>query len=180
MNRLILFLICSVIFITTDHVSASESICDADSVDGIIIIINNGIKLNENFKQSVNKDKDLYLKNRHETELYTENQLIPCLIKASDILGQNREVNLLNSVLRLVLSYGNSADEMIPYSLGMIFGTNPDELETSITRMNVNDRKLIIDMLSFGWMNARQRFNYEIRDNINLRLEKLKKNYLIQ
>jgi hypothetical protein len=149
---------------------------DKKGVDEIITVFHTGINLNERFKISVTEsDHEKYLKLRAESESYDKEKLLPCMHSATDILSKKKDPKLANAMLRVAISYVNSANEEIPDMLGEIFGKNPDAIIGPISELSLSDQKLVISLLRFGWANVKQEFSPKIIEDRQVQLHQLSK-----
>jgi hypothetical protein len=126
----------------------------------IIQVFEHGIQLNEEFKHSVNGgDEAKYRELRDQVEKFDEKQMEPSEKQAAKILSKNSQHRLAESLLRVVVSNENSADETLPDLLGTIFGKNPSTIEQAVKRFSRVERKIILNSLEFGWADVKTDFN---------------------
>jgi hypothetical protein len=144
------------------------------SSTAIIKVFDQGIALNEKYKKSVaSGDPTSYRQLRVQVEKLNEENVIPCVERAGEILSTLNEPRLVHKLLQLVVSYENSADETISYSLGLIFGANPQMRENALKRFTPSESKLIVERLEGGWLNAKSNFKKEVIKDRKQRLQKL-------
>lgn len=164
----------TVFFACLSAVAHADGNCHTKSSAAITKVFNQGIALNEKFKKSVaGGDQAAYQLLRAQVEKLNEGKVIPCVERAGEILSAVDEPKLAHKLLQLVLSYENSADETISYSLGLIFGANPQVLEDAIKRFSTSEHKLIAERLEVGWLNAKPKFKKEVIKDREQRLQKL-------
>lgn len=155
-------------------VAHAEENCHAKDSVAIIMVFDQGIALNEKFKKSIeHSDKDEYRRLRKSSEQYDDGTVMPCVEQAGRILSARDDPKLAHKLLQLTVSYENSADETISYSLGLIFGVNPQVLENALYRFSSSERKLIAERLQVGWLNAKAKFKKDVVKDRDRRLQKL-------
>jgi len=136
--------------------------CEESSV-AIIQVFQVGIRLNQRFKKSVGESNhEEYLRLRTKTENYTKDKLLPCMRSAAHILGRKNDPPLEKAILRVAISFSNSANEEIPNILGEIFGNNPDAIINTIHGLPMPERKVAIGLLKFGWANVEKEFPHNV------------------
>ena len=153
----------------------AEGNCPARDSTAITRVFDQGIALNEEFKKSVSsKDQATYQALRKQVEHLNVERVMPCVERAQGILSVRDERELAYKLLQLVVSYENSADETISYSLGMIFGVNPQVLENGLSRFGSVERKVVAARLEVGWLNAKVKFKKNVIADRERRLQKLR------
>src|SRR2546423_7600963 len=141
----------------------AEGNCPAPDSAAIAMVFDQGIALNEEFKKSVSrKDQTTYSALRRRVEELNVERIMPCVERAQGILSVRDERELAYKLLQLVVSYENSADETISYSLGMIFGTNPEVLENGLRRFGPAEREVVAARLEIGWLNTKVKFEKNV------------------
>jgi len=150
----------------------AEGNCQKNDSVAIIKVFNQGIALNEQFKRALRDDLDKVMMSRNKIEQFQENVLSPCMERAVKVLSGENNQELMHKFLDVVVSFENSSDEMTAYSLGMIFGKNPDLLETSLQRFPPSKRKLLVKRLKLGWLNAKLQFKDDVVSDREKRLNK--------
>lgn len=152
-----------------------EETCPAKDSVAIIRVFDQGIALNEKFKKSVSgEDQTAYRALRTQVQKLNDVKVIPCVQNARKTLSSRNEPKLAHKLLELVVSYENSSDETISYSLGLIFGANPSVLENVWTHFSMTERNFLWKQLHTGWLNARAKFNEEVIKDRERRLEQLR------
>jgi hypothetical protein len=153
----------------------AEGNCVAPDSAAIAKVFEQGIALNEQFKKSVSgKDQATYQALRRQVEELNEGRVMPCVERAQRVLSVRDERELSYKLLQLVVSYENSADETISYSLGMIFGANPKVLENGLSRLGSVERRVVAARLEDGWLNAKVKFKKSVIADRERRLQKLR------
>ena len=151
--------------------------CRAKDSAEIIKIFNHGITLNQKFKKSVGGgDKDEYRKLRKSSEQYDEGTVIPCVRRVPQLLSKRSSPALMHKLMQLVISYENSADETVSYSMGKVFAANPEAVESGIKEFPKNGRKLIANSVQTGWVNVKAGLNAALVANRDERIKKLEQN----
>jgi hypothetical protein len=151
--------------------NCSKKICTSDE---LIQVFDHGIQLNENFKASVNgSDKAKYQDLRVQTEKFDETQMQPGEEQAAKILSTKSDSKLAHSLLTVIVSYENSADETLSDLLGTVFGKNPTVIEQAIKGFSDADRKIILNLLEFGWANVKTDFGPKTVADRDKRLRRL-------
>ena len=142
--------------INIGQLSASVSLISKGALDRneVLNIIKRAIELNENFKSMVNRDENEYLKKRAEVEKYYEEILSPTLVDVVQHLSEGRDVDLAVEFINLLISYANSADEQLSYSLGEIFLKNPDLINEVFYKFEGTKQKIIYNQLKWGYENV--------------------------
>lgn len=166
-----LFLSAAIFLCMTDFAHADGN-CAKDSA-GVIEVLDQSIVLNEKFKR-IADDLDKVQQSRRKVEQFHENSLSPCLKRTVEILSKEDQPELMHKLLEVIVSYENSADEMISYSLGLVFGENPDAFETSLQGFPASKRRLIVKRLRPGWLNAKSEFKEDVISDRESRLQKLR------
>jgi len=165
-----LFLSVAIFLCMADFAHADEN-CTKDSA-AVIKVFDQSIVLNERFKRIPRDDLDKVQQGRKKVEKFHENSLSPCLERAVKTLSQEDQPELMHKLLEVIVSYKNSADEMISYSLGVVFGKNPDIFESSLQSFPTSKRKLILQQLKLGWLNAKAEFKEDVVSDREQRLQK--------
>lgn len=136
--------------------SLADNSCRASNSQAVIEIFDQGIALNEKFKTSVNgSDKDQYRTLRKQSESFGEKQLMPCVQRAARLLSKKSNLQLMKKLMEVVISYENSADETISYSIGSVFAANPDAVEVGIKSFPKASRQQIAEAIRAGWINVK-------------------------
>ena len=148
--------------------------CRTKDSAAIIKIFNQGITLNEKFKKSVGGgDKDEYRKLRKGSEQYDEETVMPCVRRAAQLLSKRSNPALIHKLMELVISYANSADETVSYSMGKVFAANPEAIESSIKEFPKDGRQLIAISVQTGWANVKPGLNTALVANRDARIKQL-------
>lgn len=167
-------LLVNFLFVFLSAVAHADGRCHVKSVAAIIKVFDQGIVLNDKFKKSVVEgNQAAYQSLRIQVEKLNEEDVIPCVERAGEILSKTDASKLAHKLLELVISYENSADETISYSLGLIFGANPQSLESAIKSFSPSEQKLISERLKIGWLNAKSKFKNEVIEDRERRLLQL-------
>ena len=103
-----------------------------------------------------------------------EEKVIPCVEHAREALSTRGDAEFAHKLLQLAVSYENSADETIAYSLGLIFGANPVVLEHALKRFSASERRLLTEQLRTGWLNTKSKFTKEAVKDREQRLKRLR------
>lgn len=155
-------------------VVSAKDFCSAGNLQTIIPVLDQGIALNEKFKASVNKeDQDQSRKLRKQNESYTEEKVMPCVRRAAQLLSVSSNTQLMRKLMEVVVSYENSADETISYSIGSVFSANPDAIEIGIKSFPTESRRLIAEAVRTGWINAKPKVDSAVVKDRNDRLKHL-------
>lgn len=121
----------------------------------VIQVLHKGITLNEKFKKTVGGgDTSEYQRLRKDSEKYDETTVMPCVRRAAQLLTKSSNSALMHKLMELVISYENSADETVSYSMGKIFAGNPAVIEHSIKKFPAVGRRLILNSVQTGWVNV--------------------------
>jgi len=151
--------------------TCSQKLCTSDE---LIRVFDHGIQLNESFKASVSgSNKAKYEDLRAQTERFDETQMRPSERQAAKILSTRSDNKLAHSLLTIVVSYENSADETLADLLGTVFGKNPTVIEQAVMEFSDSDRKIILNLLEFGWGNVKIDFGPKIVVDRDKRLRRL-------
>ena len=154
-------------------VRAGEA-CSAKSSTEIAKVFTDAISLNDRFKKSLDDaDRSAYDSLRPQVERFSEEDLFPCVRRAAKILSKGAEPVLMQNLLRLALSYENSADETIPYSLGIIFAHNPGAIENGIKEFSEIQRQTLTKSIQWGWQNVKSGLSTAVIRDRDERLAKL-------
>lgn len=106
----------------------------------IIRVFKYAVHFNEVFKTSTFGDEN-YKKIRELLELYDEMILAPCYRGSVEILSKSNDQDLTLEMLKLLISYENSADEELSYGLAEVYAKNPNLIETTLKNFNVEIQK---------------------------------------
>lgn len=120
----------------------------------VINIIKRAIELNKDFKSTINKDDGKYRKKRAEVEKYYEEILSPTLADVARLLSTDRDIDLAVEFFNLLISYENSADELLSYTLGEIFFKNPDFVNEVFCKLDKAKQEFIYRQLEWGFENV--------------------------
>ena len=97
----------------------------------IISVFREAVRLNEEFKASVKTadpsapHQSEYQEKRKAFEQYSADVLASRLDECVKVLSSNRDVELAKEFFNLLIGLENSANEMLSYSMGTIFLSNP-------------------------------------------------------
>ncbi len=156
---------------TTVH--AGEA-CSAKSSTEIAKVFTDAISINDRFKKSIDDaDRTAYDSLRPQVESFSEENLFPCVRRAAKILSKRNEPILMLNLLRLAVSYENSADETISYSLGVIFARNPGAIENGVKEFSESQRETLAKSIQFGWQNVKSGLSPAVIRDRDERLAKL-------
>lgn len=134
----------------------ADDSCGTSNSQAVILILDQGIALNEKFKASVNgADKDQYRILRKQSDSFGEEKLMPCVQRAARLLSKGSNPQLMKKLMEVVISYENSADETISYSIGSVFAANPEAIEAGIKPFPVSSRRRIAAAIRTGWINVK-------------------------
>jgi hypothetical protein len=148
--------------------------CLAKGSSEIIKVFNMGVALNEEFKRSVRgADENESKKMRKQIEQYDQDAVMPCVRRASQIMEKHGEPLLMHKLMELVISYENSADETLSYSMGKLFAANPAAVERALKEFSPDGRKILSDSIRTGWVNVRPELPPGLGKNRDERLKKL-------
>ena len=177
MIRTILFLLFIPLLL---HCSAEQKNIKEENIlrQQVVEIFSKAIKLNEKFKAGVKKDPlKIQQKRRRETEQYDETILPLALKNSIKLLSSGNDKELAICFFNLLISYENSADEELSYTLAEIYSKNPDLIIKVFNNFNYTQRLYLYKELIWGWENI----NYYIKipqkrkRNLIKKLEELRK-----
>lgn len=120
----------------TNYDIAVSSFSRAD----IIRVFKYAVHFNEVFKISTYGDEN-YTKIRKLLELYDEMILAPYYRGSVEILSKSNDQELTLEMLKLLISYENSADEELSYGLAEVYAKNPNLIETTVKEFNIEIQK---------------------------------------
>ena len=137
-------------------IAAKPSFLSKDflSREEIIGVIQNAIDLNEDFKNALNKTESEYREKRAEIEKYHEEVVAPMLKDLERLLSTGRDIDLIRDFFNLLISYENSADERLSYTLGEIFLRNPNLINEAFYKLDKRKQKFIYNQLEWGFENV--------------------------
>jgi hypothetical protein len=146
----------SAILASSTTATARET-CTGKSAPEVSSVFAKAIDLNDSFKKSAaDKDETAYRSLRAQVEHDSEETVFPCVRRAEQILSRRNDPTLMKQLLKLVVSYENSADEAVSASLGRIFARNPAAIEHGIQGFPDVERKLIASSIQAGWTNTKK------------------------
>ncbi len=120
----------------------------------LIITMQKCILLNNEFKKSVGREPFNEQRRRsQESSAYYESELLPKLKDIVQIVSSGHDIDLAFNYFQFLISYENSADENISYSLGEMFLRNPDVIEQALKKLDKKERQYILQVLIFGFEN---------------------------
>lgn len=164
MRRVFLILLSTMIFaIPVQESSSKDSIGQkiaampsliSLSREEIIGVIQTAIELNEDFKRVLNKTESEYREKRAKTEKYHEEVVAPMLDDLERLLSTGRDIDLARNFFNLIISYENSADEQLSYTLGEIFLENPNLIEEAFYNLDKRKQKFIYNQIEWGFENV--------------------------
>ena len=175
MTRLLLALSLGCLLSATLPITAhAGETCSGKSSTEIAKVFTNAISLNDRFKKSVDDaDHTAYDSLRPKGESFGEETLFPCVKRAAKILSKRNDPILMQKLLRLTVSYENSADESISYSLGVIFAHNPGAIENGIKEFSETQRQTLTKSVQWGWQNVKSGLSPAVIRDREQRLAKL-------
>ncbi|MES2072573.1 MAG: hypothetical protein V4488_19590 [Pseudomonadota bacterium] len=162
----------TILFTCLSTFAYADQNCLTKKTSEIVKVFDKGIVLNEKFKKSVGEnDKEEYQRLRKGGEQYSEETVIPCVQRAAQLLSKHSNPRLMHKLMELVISYENSADEMISYSMGKVFAANPAAIENAIKTFPEPDRKLISNSVWAGWVNVKPELPSKLVKNRDKRIK---------
>ncbi len=164
----------SIAFLIFLPLAQAGGVCRAKNSTAIINVFEQAITLNEKFKKSVGmSDNEEYRRLRKNTEKFNEETVMPCVRRAAQLLSKRSKLVLMHEFMKLVISYENSADETISYSIGEVFAANPKIIESAIKEFPDNGRKLISNSVLTGWESVKPGLDAAIATNRDERIKRL-------
>jgi DNA invertase Pin-like site-specific DNA recombinase len=148
--------------------------CRAKGNPQIIEVFNTAKLLNARFKASVGRPGEgEYQRLRKEVEQYGETTVMPCVSRAAQRMAKRADPRLMHGLMELLVSYENSADETMSYSMGRLFAADPAAVERALKAFSPIERKLISDSIQAGWINVKPEYSSALGKDREERLEKL-------
>src|SRR5438046_1611483 len=115
-------------------------------------------KLNAQFRASVGKEQGSSAKPstelRKEVEAYAEGPFHAALTAAQARVCKTRDVEVLNTLIRVTIATSNSADEAPAWTLGQIFVCQSEVMRAAYEALPRSQRRDMYDKLEFGFENA--------------------------
>jgi hypothetical protein len=128
-------------------------------------IFNRAIFLNENLKKladSISLEK--YQQLLSALESFHEDTLNPAFSSCVKYLSSGKDSALSFHLLKLLLSFENSADESLTTGFAEIYYYNPDLVEITFNKFDSQEKKKLLKRLLEGWLN----FTYSIEKTESL------------
>lgn len=152
-----LLITCVAASFSVDAISAVDS-CSRSSAHKVEAIFAEAIVLNQSFQKSAqnsdtNDEKYRVLRKRSEQNY--EGKLMPCIKRATQLLSKDTNIKLMQKLMQLVVSFENTADETLSYSMGKVFAANPQIIEVSMKKFSDSERRVIATSVQLGWTNVR-------------------------
>jgi hypothetical protein len=155
-------------------IGSSAFSCKAKSATDIMAALDRGIELNERFKRSARATSARYQSLREQAEQYDEATTMPCAEKAGALLQRELDVNLLRQLMRLTVSYENSADERIALALAGVLRRHPQAVSDGIEAFSPAEARLLLRSMEFGWINIRDAVPIKERAHIESTLTSIR------
>jgi DNA invertase Pin-like site-specific DNA recombinase len=148
--------------------------CPAKGNPQIIEVFNTAKLLNARFKASLGRpDEGEYQRLRKEVEQYGETTVMPCVSRAAQRMVNRADPRLMHGLMELLVSYENSADETMSYSMGKLFAADPAAVERALKAFSPSERKLISNSIQAGWINVKLEYSSALGKNREERLKEL-------
>lgn len=164
----------AILFTSLSASGQANEHCRAKGNSQIIEAFNKAKLLNTRFKASVGQaDEGRYQRLRKEVEQYSETTVMPCVSSAAQRMAKRADPRLMLALMELLVSYENSADETISYSMGKLFAADPAAVERALETFSPIERKLIANSIETGWINVKPEYSSALRKNREERLKKL-------
>jgi hypothetical protein len=132
------------------------SVSQKETRSEVIKIFKKAIDLNEDYKSTQDKITFYeYLEKRGKLEEFDEEILAPRLSDCAKLLSSGKDIVLATQFFNLLISYQNSADEQLSFTLGEIFQNNPElVIETfKVNTYNETDQSVLYRYIEWGWVN---------------------------
>jgi hypothetical protein len=148
------------IIISSQYLYARPNLLnDTNKYASVHKIFDRAIFFNENLKKladsvSVEKFKQLL----SADESYDEDTLGPAFNRCVKYLSSGKDSALSFHLLKLLLSFENSADESLTTGFAEVYYYNPDLIETTFNKFDSQGKKKLLKRLLEGWLN----FTYSI------------------
>lgn len=140
----------------------------------IIEVFKYAIKLNEDFKQTVSKiPLSEHKEKRYMVEKYHEEVLSPTLVEAVKLFSSGEDLDLAIEFCNVLISYENSSDEQLSFSLGEVFYANPELIEKTFLVFERTKQQFLYRQLEWGFENVIYYKDKSDRKIIN-RIERLR------
>jgi hypothetical protein len=153
----------------------SYAACDARDPAQISQILSRGIDLNERFKRSVKSGDDAaYRSARKQHEQYSEKLAMPCVRKASQLLGSEVDEALLEKLIAFAISHENSADETVSEATASVFARQPDAVAASFSKLPPSRSMVLVRSIEAGWPAVRKTLEPATRQDRDLQLKALR------
>jgi len=151
--------------------------CRGQSVEQLILVFDNAIRLNEKFKRLANEGNSIdavYTETRLRNSAFAETRVIPCAEQAVRLLMRANHRALLNKVLSLGVSYENLADESLSVVLATTFVAQPEEFERDLKSRNAASKLILVRRAQDGLRSDRAEIVKRIIDQRYKRLDELR------
>ena len=152
-----------------------QAACDGKSSTQIVQILARGIDLNERFKRSVKSgDEAAYRSLRLQHEQYSEVVAMPCLRKASQLLGREVQQPLLDKLVVFSISHENLADETVSEAMASVFARQPAAMTTSMSKLSPSRARVLLRSIEAGWPAVRKGLDPSSRQETDSQLKALR------
>lgn len=136
------------IFFQTQNLNAKDAVIS--NRKQVLDVFSQHQKLALDFKKTSDPEA------RRKLEEYTETKMERALKTSKDLILKNNDKELLDSLLKVIISNQNSASESYSYTLGEVFLENPEILKDGIGRIkDKKEKEHILKSLEWGWENAK-------------------------
>ncbi len=110
------------------------------------------ITLNKDFKKSVSgHSMKKYQALRKKVEQYQEDTLSVALPFCVEYIAKNSDSTLAVKFMKMLICLQNSADETLPYALGVLYYYNSKIVESTIEHLPIDEKRIITGYLDVGW-----------------------------
>jgi hypothetical protein len=155
-------------------IASTAFACKAKDAPDLMAALERGIELNERFKRSARTNSARYQSLREQAEQYDEATTMPCAEKAGALLQRKLDLNLLRQLMKLTVSYENSADERIAVALAGVLRRHPQAVSDGIDAFSPSEARLLLRSMESGWINIRDSVPSKERAHIELTLTSIR------
>jgi len=148
--------------------------CESASSSQVQHVLKESIRLNDEFKKSVNGSDDKeYRRSRKRAENYEETKAIPCLKRAGTLLRRSSDLPLLETLFAHAYSHENSADETESEVIASVFVERPSPFLNLWKASPVEVQRAVSLRTRTGWVQIKEKFSISKRKQVELNLQSL-------